>query len=86
MARTPKANDRLHQNGCAIAKEGTETTGDFVELYALTSCTVESITVRPGAELKGTASDLVFPAGANIQIPFTSVKLSAGTAICYFRG
>jgi hypothetical protein len=68
-------------NGGSIIT-GTDTvTGIYKGLQALTTCTLDSGTVA--SDLTGTLTGLTIPAGATVWASFTSIQLSAGTAVAY---
>ena len=79
---TPAASEwRFERGGDAISDTNTHT-GRWRGLQALsTGCTLAAGTAA--ADLTGTLTGLVIPAGATVHARFTAVQLSTGACLLY---
>jgi hypothetical protein len=82
MLQSPAASDwRFDRGGDAISDTNTHA-GRWRGLQALgTGCTLAAGTAA--ADLSGTLTGLVIPAGATVHARFTAVQLSAGACLMY---
>lgn len=71
-----------HDQGGSVITDTSTHTGRWVALQAMgAGCTLAAGTAS--ADLTGTLTGLVVPAGATLQGRFTAIQLSAGAAVLY---
>lgn len=85
LQRTAEYNlQSFGQGGFKVIGTGTTVTGDFVAISFLADSTVGSGGIVTTTE-DDIAATTAIPAGMTIYGDFTSIKLSAGSAIAYIR-
>lgn len=83
MITSPAASDwRFDRGGVVITSSSGTVTGRWRGLQAMgTGCTLDAGTTA--ADLTGTLTGLVVPAGTALHGVFTAVQLSSGAAVAY---